>query len=190
MTTHVIPCVGAVIKDRSGRLLLIRRGHEPGKGLWSVPGGRVEDGESDSAAVVREVREETGLAVAVGRLIGSVRRPGAAPESEYDIRDYAADVTGGTLAPGDDADEAAWAGPAELAALPLTPGLLEALRSWRVVLARPGKSRCLPFGGDRQRHLARRPVDHLVAGQHRAALADRGRVLSTCSARIVDFVFA
>ena len=39
-----IPCVGAVIKDRDGRLLLIKRGHEPGAGLWSLPGGRIEPG--------------------------------------------------------------------------------------------------------------------------------------------------
>src|SRR5262249_57165351 len=78
VTTPVIPCVGAVIKDDLGRLLLIKRGHEPGKGLWSIPGGRVEAGESDEAAVVREGREETGLAVALGRLIGAVRRPARA----------------------------------------------------------------------------------------------------------------
>jgi 8-oxo-dGTP diphosphatase len=136
VTTHVIPCVGAVIKDGSGRLLLIKRGHEPGKGLWSIPGGRVETGESDADALIREVREETGLTVTPGRLIGSVRRPaGRAGDTsrEFDIRDYAATVTGGTLLPGDDADDAMWAGPAELASLPLTAGLLDALRSWGVL---------------------------------------------------------
>lgn len=132
MTQFVIPCVGAVIKDEFGRVLLIKRGHEPGKGLWSIPGGRIEAGESDAAALVREVREETGLIVAPGRLIGSVRRP-AGPETEFDIRDYAASVTGGTLVPGDDADDAVWAGPAELDSLPLTAGLLDALRSWGAV---------------------------------------------------------
>ena len=129
MTTIVIPCVGAVIKDRSGRLLLIRRGHEPGKGQWSIPGGRVEAGESDAEALAREVREETGLVVAVGRLIGAVRRPAGAG-SVLDIRDYAASVIGGTLIPGDDADDAVWTSPAGLQALPLTDGLLDALRSW------------------------------------------------------------
>ena len=132
MTTIVIPCVGAVIKDRSGRLLLIRRGHEPGKGQWSIPGGRVEAGESDAEALAREIREETGLVVTIGRLIGSVRRP-AGDGREFDIRDYAATVTGGALVPGDDADDAAWAGQAELDGLPLTSGLLETLRSWGVV---------------------------------------------------------
>jgi 8-oxo-dGTP diphosphatase len=130
---HVIPCVGAVIKDEAGRLLLIKRGHEPGKGLWSIPGGRIEAGETDAAALVREVREETGLLVTPGRLIGSVRRPAGGGDRVFDIRDYAASVDGGTLVPGDDADDAVWAGPAELDALPLTAGLLDALRSWGAV---------------------------------------------------------
>jgi ADP-ribose pyrophosphatase YjhB (NUDIX family) len=128
----VIPCVGAVIKDAEGRLLLVRRGHEPGKGLWSIPGGKIEEGESDEDAVAREVLEETGLVVAVGRLVGSVRRPAGTAGIEFDIRDYAASVTSGRLIPGDDADAAAWAGPAELRTIPLTGGLLEALRSWGV----------------------------------------------------------
>ena len=126
----MIPCVGAVIKDEAGRLLLIRRGHEPGMGLWSIPGGRIEPGESDEAALVREVREETGLVVTAGRLIGAVRRPAGASGAVLDIRDYAADVTGGTLIPGDDADDATWASPADLDSMPLTDGLLDALRSW------------------------------------------------------------
>lgn len=128
----MVPCVGAVIKDEAGRLLLIKRGHEPGKGLWSIPGGRIEPGESDEAALVREVREETGLVVTAGRLVGTVRRPGGAG-TVLDIRDYAAEVTGGTLTAGDDADDAAWAGGADLHGLPLTDGLLDALRSWGVL---------------------------------------------------------
>jgi 8-oxo-dGTP diphosphatase len=129
----VIPCVGAVITDEAGRLLLIRRGHEPGKGLWSIPGGRVEPGESDESALVREVREETGLAVRAGDLIGAVRRPAGTAGTEFDIRDYAAQVTGGTLAAGDDADDAMWASAGDLDALPLTDGLLDTLRSWGVL---------------------------------------------------------
>lgn len=134
MTARVIRCVGAIISDRDGRLLLIQRGHEPGKGLWSVPGGRVEPGESDAQALVREVREETGLAVTPGPLIGSVRRPGGPGDgTELDIWDYAATVVGGVLAPGDDADDARWAAPGELAALPLAEGLFDALTAWKVI---------------------------------------------------------
>ena len=64
-----VPCVGAVVVH-DGQLLLVRRGQEPGKGLWSVPGGRVEAGESLAEACVREVREETGLDVVAGEVVG------------------------------------------------------------------------------------------------------------------------
>jgi 8-oxo-dGTP diphosphatase len=130
-----VPCVGAIMTDSGGRLLLVKRGHAPGAGLWSVPGGRVEAGESDAEAVVREVREETGLIAAPGALAGAVERPGAEPGTVYVIRDYAAEVTGGTLTAGDDAADARWVTPAELRALPLTPGLAEALTEWGVLPA-------------------------------------------------------
>jgi len=125
-----------VIKDDTGRLLLIKRGHEPGAGLWSIPGGRIEAGESDASALVREVREETGLAVLAGRLLGAVQRPGLAG-AIVDIRDYVAVVTGGVLTAGDDAADARWVSPAQLAQLDargeLTSGLAEALTSWGVL---------------------------------------------------------
>ena len=127
-----IPCVGAVVTDSRGRLLLIKRGHEPGAGLWSLPGGRIEPGETDAEALIREMREETGLTVEPGRLLGRVRRPGAGGDV-IDIRDYAATVTGGTLRAGDDAADARWAAAEELAALELTEGLVEFLTDWGVL---------------------------------------------------------
>ncbi len=131
-----VPCVGAIIKDADGRLLLVLRGHEPGKGLWSVPGGRIEPGETDQQAVVREAREETGLEVACGALLGAVERPGLAG-AVIDIRDYAAVVTGGLLVAGDDAADVRWVTAAEAEVLDtggkLTDGLLDALRSWHVL---------------------------------------------------------
>ena len=118
--------------DGQGRLLMIKRGHEPGAGLWSIPGGRIEPGETDAEALVREMFEETGLAVEAGRLVGSVRRPGL-DGAVIDIRDYAATVTGGTLRPGDDAADARWVDLADLAALEVTEGLIEALTDWGVL---------------------------------------------------------
>ena len=132
MSGSVVPCVGAVIKDDRGRLLLIKRGHAPGAGLWSLPGGRIEPGETDAEALVREMREETGLVIEAGQLIGTVRRP-AQDGGLLDIRDYAATVTGGTLRAGDDAADARWVAASELETLPVTEGLVEALTSWGVL---------------------------------------------------------
>jgi 8-oxo-dGTP diphosphatase len=129
MAIRRIPCVGAVIRDRGGRLLLIRRGHEPGAGLWSLPGGRIEPGETDQQAVAREVLEETGLVVTCGTLLGTVELPGP-PGSVIDVSDYLAVVTGGELAPGDDADDARWVTAADLDSLPLTSGLADYLTAW------------------------------------------------------------
>src|SRR3954466_12757201 len=88
----VVPCVGAVVHDAVGRLLLIRRGHDPHRGLWSLPGGRIEAGESPEQAVVREVREETGLAVVPGRPVGRVQIPGDGVV--FDVVDLSCALTG------------------------------------------------------------------------------------------------
>ncbi len=132
MSGSVIPCVGAVVIDGQGRLLMIKRGHEPGAGLWSIPGGRIEPGETDAAALAREMLEETSLSVQVGRLLGRVRRPGPGG-SVIDIKDYAATITGGTLQAGDDAADARWIAPGELNSLDITEGLIEALTGWGVL---------------------------------------------------------
>ena len=119
-----VPCVGALAYDADDRLLLIRRGNEPGRGLWSVPGGRVEPGESHAEAVVREMSEETGLVVEPGALVGTVRR------GPYLIADYRCAVVGGTLRAGDDATDARWCDAGALASLPLVPLLYDTLREW------------------------------------------------------------
>jgi mutator protein MutT len=116
-----VRCAGAVVRDESGRLLLVRRGHEPSAGLWSLPGGRIESGETAREAAAREVREETGLDVTVGALVCT------ADFGPYVVDDFAAVVVGGELRAGDDASDVRWATVDEARALPLTPGLLEAL---------------------------------------------------------------
>lgn len=127
-----VPCVGAFVHDDHGRLLVIRRGRPPSEGLWSIPGGRVEPGESGEEAAAREVREETGLTVRVGKLVGSVERPGRTDDELYVIDDYAAEVVGDARpTAGDDASEARWVTREELEALPLTPGLMDTLEEWR-----------------------------------------------------------
>jgi ADP-ribose pyrophosphatase YjhB (NUDIX family) len=124
---ELIRCVGAVVHDAAGRLLLVRRANEPGRGQWSLPGGRVEPGESDASAVARELREETGLEVRVGSLIGSVQR------GPYLIFDYAAEAVGGQLSAGDDATAATWVTSAELDELDLVAQLADTLAAWDVL---------------------------------------------------------
>ncbi len=124
-----VRCVGAIARDGQGRLLLVQRGHEPAMGRWSIPGGRVEPGESDHQAVAREVAEETGLLVAPGALAGMVERDGLGG-SVYEIYDYLCTVVSGSAAADSDAAALCWAGPAELSSLPLTDGLIDTLRGW------------------------------------------------------------
>ena len=134
MSPPVVPCVGAVVHDASGRLLLIRRGHDPGRGLWSLPGGRIEPGETQADAVEREVREETGLSVQAGRPVGSLRIPGTGVV--FDVVDLACTLTDPDQHPvaGDDADAVLFADAATLAGLTCTPDLLDTLTGWGVRL--------------------------------------------------------
>lgn len=118
--------------DDQRRLLVVRRANEPGRGLWSIPGGRVEPGEDDSTAVAREVAEETGLTVEVGDLVGEVERDG--PKGTlYLIRDYEATAVGGSLTPGDDASDARFVTRAEFLTLSTTTLLASTLEQWNAL---------------------------------------------------------
>ena len=125
-----VPCVGAIVFDDAGRLLLIRRGNPPAQGQWSLPGGRVEPGEGWQQAVVRELQEETGLCARVERLVGEVRRD--APDGRiYVIHDFLLAVEGSpAVQAGDDALDAAWFTVPEVEELDASSGLVEALRGW------------------------------------------------------------
>jgi len=110
--------IGAVILDGE-RVVLVKRGHAPLKGEWSLPGGAVELGESLEQAVAREVLEETGLEVIVGPVVELFERIDTTSdgrcEYHYVIVDYACRQGGGTLVHGSDADDARWV---EISALP------------------------------------------------------------------------
>lgn len=131
MTNRPEVCVGAVVV-LDGRLLMIRRGHGPAAGQWSVPGGRVEAGELLAEAVVREVGEETGLEVVCGSLLGWVERLGE--DHHLVILDFEATaLTDGPPQAGDDAAEARWVALDEIIDLDLVDGLAEFLHDQGVI---------------------------------------------------------
>ena len=124
-------CVGAVVVV-DDELLLIRRGHGPGAGEWSVPGGRVEPGETLAEAVVREVAEETGLEAVCGSLLGYVER--IHDDRHFVILDFDATVLQGDQPrAGDDAVEARWVPLGDVAELRLVEGLAEFLHEHGVI---------------------------------------------------------
>ena len=127
MTLRAEVAVGAIAVDEN-RLLLIRRGHGPGAGLWSFPGGRLEPGETLHEAVVREAFEETGLEVVVDRFVGFVERFGDDPAPyHFVIMDFAVTVLDPERVPvaGDDAAEAMWVPFEDVGDLRLVTGLYE-----------------------------------------------------------------
>ena len=124
-----IACVGALVRDPDGRLLLVQRTHEPARGTWSLPGGRVEPSETPADACAREVLEETGLVVGVGRHVGRVERPGPGGTT-YVIDDYECAVVGGRLVAGSDASDARWVSEEHMRELSLSPLLWETLAEW------------------------------------------------------------
>ena len=115
-----------------GRLLLIRRGHGPAAGEWSVPGGRVEAGETLAEAVVRELAEETGLEAVCDDLVGWVERIGE--DHHFVILDFeATPLDGGEPRPGDDAADVAWVALHEVAELDVVDGVVEFLADHGVI---------------------------------------------------------
>jgi len=129
MDSGIILAASGVAVDRLGRVLLVQRGHEPAKGLWSLPGGSLEPGENLPDTVRREMAEETGLEVEVGEKVWQVTVP-LATGRFYEVHAFAVAVVGGVLTPGDDAADAKWCGLADAGSLDLTPRLLDFLESY------------------------------------------------------------
>ena len=123
--------VGAVVR-RGADLLLIRRGRPPAAGEWSIPGGRVRRGELMAEAVVRELREETGLVGVCGPLIDWVERLG--PDYHFVILDFHVTLLGDAdPVAGDDAAEVRWVPVCDVAEMHLVEGLAEFLHDNGVI---------------------------------------------------------
>jgi mutator protein MutT len=126
--------VGAVVVDK-GRVLLVRRGSEPLKGHWSLPGGMLELGEALTAGVVREVQEETGLTVEpveLVELLDRIHRDGERVKYHYVIADYLCRVVGGESKAASDAEAVRWVERAEWnshSALKLDPVTVRVIES-------------------------------------------------------------
>ncbi len=114
--------VGAIIIE-DGRVLLVKRAHPPIEGQWSIPGGALEIGELIREAAMREAREETGLIVEPGELLGVfdrvLRNPEQRVQYHYVLIDFLCRRTGGELRAADDAAEVRWFTREELPALNL-----------------------------------------------------------------------
>ncbi len=126
------PLVGvSTVVHHDGMVLLVERAKPPWQGLWSLPGGHVEWGETLRAAAVREVLEETGIEVVIDRLVETIdvinRDESGLILSHYALTVFAGQMVGGLLRPGSDAARVTWAEPARLGQLPLLPGTRDAI---------------------------------------------------------------
>ena len=141
-----VAAVGVVLLDGE-RVLLVRRGRPPHVGRWTVPGGKVELGETLREAALRELGEETGLTATLGPIVEVLERitPSDLEDSgpprvrfHYVIVDFLGTAPSGVLRAGDDASEARWVPIAELASVDTTDGLAPVIARAKAIAAGHG----------------------------------------------------
>lgn len=132
-----VVAVGAAV-CRGGQVLVVKRGQQPARGRWVIPGGRVELGESPEEAVHREIREECGIEIRLGPVAAVVNRLERDDQNRiryhFVIIDYLAECVAGDLRSGSDAADARWVDPEELPDLGVTSLSADLLRqslAWR-----------------------------------------------------------
>ncbi len=134
--------VGAVIVDEAARVLLVKRRFEPLAGQWSLPGGAVDVGETLEACVIREMREETGLDVEVGRVIEVfdriMRDAEGRVQYHYVLVDYVCRPVGGTASAASDVAEVAWADAGALSEFRLTDKAVAVIAQGMALAAEAG----------------------------------------------------
>jgi 8-oxo-dGTP diphosphatase len=128
--------VGAIVwKD--GRILLVKRGKEPNRGKWTVPGGVVELGETLHEALKREVREECSIDIEVEKVLDMfdaiTRDDDGRVRYHFIIIDFMAKYAGGEIKAGSDADDCRWVTPEEIAEMDITPSLMAVLRRHGII---------------------------------------------------------
>ncbi len=127
------PCVavGAVV-FKGNRVLLVRRGRPPSQGLWAIPGGKVDLGETLQAAAEREIHEETGIVISARQPIHTfdlLEKDGSGRiRYHYIIVDLIADYVSGAIRAGDDALDACWASPGDMDSLSVNPATASLLQ--------------------------------------------------------------
>ncbi len=132
-----IASVGAIIL-REDNVLLVKRGVEPSAGLWSIPGGAIELGETAQDALVREVKEETGLEVEpeeVVEVFNTILEERGRVQYHYVIIDYLCRYVSGEIAPASDVEDARWVSITDLDRYQMTstarPAIAAALKTRR-----------------------------------------------------------
>lgn len=141
----VVGVGGVIVRD--GKAVIVKRANDPYKGQWSIPGGRVELGESLADALRREMREETGLEVTIGPLIEvferiqfedvSGPRPGPLVRYHFVIIDYVCSCVGGALCAGDDAEDARWVTSEELEDYEIRQSAIDVIRKGLAMARQP-----------------------------------------------------